>query len=730
MRFVSPDDRGRSSASVLRSLLPRARRALAAAAAALALAACAGDRAVPTEPVPVVPSLAQLTCTVTASTGTFSCASPTPSVSGYSADLIFGGQNVNVRLAQQSFTFDPATRVLSSVVQLTNLRSEAIGTSDGTTPSANGVRVFFNVAPSNGVTVINPDGTATFTASSQPFFQYAAPLAQNASASKTWQLKLPTGVDTFSFQVLISAATPSESPVGPAPKLVINEVMGDPSKVADTDGEWVEIYNPGGTAIDIKGYRIGSSNDTPHAIATSVIVPALGYVVLGRTTDTTKNGNVKVTYSYGTSITFNNSGTDAVWLRDASAGNGVTVDSVSLNANYTAGVAKGVIDPLADNTLLNGPNWANQTSTYGLGDRGTPGAVNNGTSTQPAGPVTSVTVSPATKTVAPGAVSFYTATARDANGTAATTTYTWATSDSTIATVTSTGQVTAVDNGTVMIFARSANGVQGSATLTVSTAPPSGPVTYRDPLQFGVPAGTPTGLDAGDDIRITRAQYVLEYNDRRHLPNWVAWDLNPTVFGPAQRCDCFSPDPLLPSTSYKVVTSDYTGSGYDRGHMVTSAQRTASDAENLTTFYLTNILPQAPENNQGPWAAQEIYLSDLARSATPQQVFVFSGGVFSNSPTYLTNSTGTRIPIPVSTWKIALVFTNGGTGLSDIRTSSDVRVIAINVPNTLATAAGIRNVPWQNYKTTVDQIEALTGYDFLSALPDNIETAVEATVDP
>ena len=740
MRFVSLD--GRGTTATARSLaFPRIGR-LAAAAAALALAACGGERTAPTEAVtPTTPSLAQLSCVASASRGTISCSAPSAtSPSGVSADIIYGGQNVNVRLAQTAFSFDGGTRTLSSTVQLTNLKSEAIGTSDGTTASANGVRVFFAVQPTNGVSIVNADGTGTFTASNQPYFQYAAPLAPQASASKSWSLRFPAGVDTTTFQVLVSAAVPSETATAPTPRLVINEFMADPSKVADNLGEWFELYNPTTADIDIKGYRIVSLNDpTVHTIATSVIVPAKGYAVLGRNPDQTTNGGVKLDYNYGTCgtgptsgcvINLANNATDWLVIRDASAGNGVTMDSVVFGVTPTGGTAKGVIDPEQDNTNAGGPNWANQTTTYGLGDKGTPGAANSGSAiTQPAGPVASVTVSPATKTLAPGGTFFYTASAKDANGVAATTTYTWATSDSSLATVASNGSVTAQDVGTVTIYATSANGVTGSAVLTVSAGTSTGgAVTYRDALQFGVPTGTPTGFDASEDFRLVRPQYTLEYNDKRHLPQWVAWDLNPSVFGPAQRCDCFSPDPLLPSGMYRVVTTDYTGSGYDRGHMVTSAQRTATDAENLTTFYLTNIIPQAPENNQGPWASEEIYLSNLAEGG--KQVYIFSGGVFPDSPQYISNSTGTKIPIATSTWKIAIVFQNGGTTLADIHSAADIQVIAIEIPNTIATATGIRNVPWQNYKTTVDHIEQVTGYDFLSALPDDIEAAVEAAVAP
>ena len=56
----------------------------------------------------------------------------------------------------------------------------------------------------------------------------------------------------------------------------------------------------------------------------------------------------------------------------------------------------------------------------------------------------------------------------------------------------------------------------------------------------------------------------------------------------------------------------------------------------------------------------------------------------------------------------------------------DLEVIAVNMPNT----PGVRDVDWNTYLTTVDAIEALTGYDLLALLPDDVEAAVESNTQP
>lgn len=173
-------------------------------------------------------------------------------------------------------------------------------------------------------------------------------------------------------------------PVSPAPdprftvssyagQIVINEVMADPSAVADADGEWFEVTNRGTSAVNIQGWTIAGNNDSNHSIASSVSVPAGGYVVLGKSSNSATNGGVTVTYAYGAMNLANTS--DWVALRD---GSGASVDSVSWSTAMPAGSARGVTDPDADNLDAKGSNWHTSAVAYGSGDNGTPGSQNDG----------------------------------------------------------------------------------------------------------------------------------------------------------------------------------------------------------------------------------------------------------------------------------------------------------------------------------------------------------------
>ena len=99
-----------------------------------------------------------------------------------------------------------------------------------------------------------------------------------------------------------------------------------------------------------------------------------------------------------------------------------------------------------------------------------------------------------------------------------------------------------------------------------------------------------------------------------------------------------------------------------------------------------------------------------------------AGGTGSNLPatTTMTLADG-HVTVPASTWKVALVLPKDG-GDDTSRVSCSTRTIAVIMPNT----QGIRNDPWENFLTTVDAVEALTGYDFFSNLPEPIQRCVEA----
>jgi competence protein ComEC len=149
--------------------------------------------------------------------------------------------------------------------------------------------------------------------------------------------------------------------------------MADPRAVSDANGEWFELHNRGRNAVSLLGWRIRSGGDVVHRIRTAIMIPAGGYVVLARNGASRTNGGVSAAYSYGRSLSFAN-GSD--WLSVADAG-GATADSVAWHRTM-AGVSWQLGDDAQPHAVVGAPLWYPATSHYGRGDRGTPGAPNDG----------------------------------------------------------------------------------------------------------------------------------------------------------------------------------------------------------------------------------------------------------------------------------------------------------------------------------------------------------------
>src|SRR5712691_7434547 len=133
----------------------------------------------------------------------------------------------------------------------------------------------------------------------------------------------------------------------------------------------------------------------------------------------------------------------------------------------------------------------------------------------------------------------------------------------------------------------------------------------RDPAEhmvMGNPTNATTNPSNSTNFLIMKTQYAFSYNDSRGAPNWTSWHLDSTWRGSAPRQDDFRADTTLPPGYHQVQGTDFSGSGFDRGHMCPSADRTSTIPDNSATFLMTNMIAQAPDNNQGPWAAYENYL--------------------------------------------------------------------------------------------------------------------------
>ena len=221
-------------------------------------------------------------------------------------------------------------------------------------------------------------------------------------------------------------------------------------------------------------------------------------------------------------------------------------------------------------------------------------------------------------------------------------------------------------------------------------------------LLLGNPSNAASSVVTTDNYLMVKSQYVLSYNSKTHTANWVSWQLNGSWIGTADRQDNFRPDDALPAGWYKVRPTDYTGSGYDRGHIAPSADRTRNAADNSSTFVMTNMMPQVPELNRGVWGDLEEYCRKLVQQG--KELYIIAG------PVGRKGSIGRKekIAVPVKNWKVIAVLDRQGLGMQGV--TANTRTIAVMMPND----ASVKGRGWKSFRVSVKQVERETGLNFLS----------------
>ncbi len=257
-------------------------------------------------------------------------------------------------------------------------------------------------------------------------------------------------------------------------------------------------------------------------------------------------------------------------------------------------------------------------------------------------------------------------------------------------------------------------------TLTIQVPPSS-----DDHLTMGNPSGATADINSPTNYLMTKPQYILSYHRDNGRANWVSWHLDTTWLGNAPRQDDFRADTTLPAGWYRVTETDFSGSGFDRGHHCPSADRTNTIPDNSSTFLMTNMMPQAPDNNQGPWEALESYSRTLVNAGNELYIIMGgagSGGTGSTGGVTFTLANG-HVAVPAYTWKVIIVLSVGDNDVS--RVTKNTRTIAVIMPNT----QGIRNDDWRNFRVSVDAVEALTGFNFFSNVSVQTQRHIELRRD-
>lgn len=214
----------------------------------------------------------------------------------------------------------------------------------------------------------------------------------------------------------------------------------------------------------------------------------------------------------------------------------------------------------------------------------------------------------------------------------------------------------------------------------------------------------PAKLKDRSEKILKRSNYTISYNRNWNQPNWVAWELNKNeTKGRNNRNEEFTADPDL-AEAYQVESYDYSGSGYDRGHMCPAGDNHFDAKAMNESFYMSNICPQNHELNAGKWNDLEIACRKWANRY--QQLFIVCGPI-------IDKRNGKRIGkeheiiVPEKFFKVIL-----------ITSTKPARAIGYIFEN---------NGSDRPYKVhSIDEVEKITGMDFFPNLPDKIEDLVES----
>ena len=299
---------------------------------------------------------------------------------------------------------------------------------------------------------------------------------------------------------------------------------------------------------------------------------------------------------------------------------------------------------------------------------------------------------------------------------------------------TATGPAVATGTGATGGYFENRNNPQAPATQTApaTTQYPAGTGTgvAQDPNDANLALGNPSGATSdpanASNYLLVHPEFTIGYNAARGIPTWVSWHIDKADLGQSPRQNNFRPDAALPRQFYQVSPASYARSGFDKGHNCPSGDRTADLDANSNTFLMTNMVPQAPKNNQQTWAHLEEYgRSQIQRG---QEIYVIMGcygrgGTGANG--FVQTLDQGRVTVPGRIWKVMVILPDGVNDLQRIATDPGVRVLAIDTPNDNNTI----NPDWRQYLTSVDKIEAATGLDLLSALPRDAQARLQKLVD-
>ncbi len=206
-----------------------------------------------------------------------------------------------------------------------------------------------------------------------------------------------------------------------------------------------------------------------------------------------------------------------------------------------------------------------------------------------------------------------------------------------------------------------------------------------------------------DNTFVTHLAYTLSYNEEFEQADWVAYVLSCSeTQGDIKRSNKFKVDEDIVSGS--AENSDYSKSGYDRGHLMPAADNSWNKTAMEQSFYYSNMSPQKPSFNRGIWKQLEEQVRDWACQF--DSIYVVTGPIFSQN--MLTIGTN-KVAVPKYYYKAILYYTN-----------SKIESIAFVLPNESS------NKELFTFAVSIDSLEKLIKFDLFYKLNDKLESSIES----
>ncbi|MDC5822850.1 DNA/RNA non-specific endonuclease [Vibrio europaeus] len=232
-------------------------------------------------------------------------------------------------------------------------------------------------------------------------------------------------------------------------------------------------------------------------------------------------------------------------------------------------------------------------------------------------------------------------------------------------------------------------------TLAVVFSLPTFAQTCGKHLDVGLPSEQP-------DQVLCRDGYAVGYNFQTKNADWVAYHITAeSVNASFKRSNSFKEDSELPDYARSTL-ADYSGSGYDRGHLAPSATMDFSQDSMKQSFLMSNMSPQLPGFNRVGWRILEEHVRDLANEYN--ELYVVTGPIYQGNESTI----GNNVIIPSAFYKVVL-------------DPAFNEAIAFIVPHRDVSSSELAS-----FVTTIDAVEQQTGLDFFSLIADNTEESMEA----